>query len=509
MMQVETQRALGDGSPILEARSISKSFAGVTANAEVDFALRRGEIHALLGENGAGKSTLASILTGLYHPDSGGIRLEDEPVQFRHPGDALARRIGMVHQHFHLVESFTVAENVMLGHPDQGFFARRGQGKTVASLGKRFGLEITPDTRVAELSMGERQQVEIVKMLYRDVEILFLDEPTAVLTPQQVDSFFSTLRSMAATGKSIVLITHKLEEVMAVAHRATIMRQARVVGTVSTAKTSVDELARLMVGQDLAGLPPRTANSPGRAIIVAEKLRLPKWGRPKHEGIDFTIRAGEILGVAGVAGNGQLQLAESLAGLTPPQSGRVLVNGVDTTGKGPRAARQAGLAYVPQDRLGTGLARGLSIADNLRLTRRLPFVLDNRRCEAEAADAIRNFNIKARGPHEKSGNLSGGNVQKVLLCRELGTDSSALVIASPTQGLDVAATEFVHGLIDQHRSRGAAILLISEDLDEICKLADRIVVMYAGDFVLERSAAESKRTELGLAMAGAGSRQAC
>jgi simple sugar transport system ATP-binding protein len=346
-------------------------------------------------------------------------------------------------------------------------------------------------------------------MLYRDIEILFLDEPTAVLTPQQVESFFSTLRSMAAKGKSIVLITHKLEEVMAIANRATIMRQGRVVGTVSTAQTSIDELARLMVGQDVEGSPPRTASERGDAVIVAEKLRFPQWAHSDREAIDLSICAGEILGVAGVAGNGQLQLAETLAGLTPPQSGRVLVNGVDVTGSGPRAARRAGLAYVPQDRLGTGLARGLSIADNLRLTRPLPFLLNNRRSETEAVAAIAAFNIKARGAHQKSGALSGGNIQKVLLCRELGTDANALIIASPTQGLDVAATEFVHNLINQHRSKGVAILLISEDLDEICKLSDRIVVMYSGGFVLERPVSESKRTELGLAMAGAAPRQAC
>lgn len=509
MIRMETQRTLEDGAPILEARGICKAFAGVAANAAVDFSLRRGEIHALLGENGAGKSTLASILTGLYHPDDGEILLEGRPVQFRHPGDALVQRIGMVHQHFHLVESFTVAENVMLGHPSQGLFARHGQGDIVASLSERFALAIKPDARVADLSMGERRQVEIVKMLYRDVEILFLDEPTAVLTPQQVESFFATLRAMADMGKSIVLITHKLEEVMAVSNRATIMRQGRVVATVPTAKTSVDELARWMVGQDLGGPRPRTAIEPGGAIIMAEQLRLPQWSHADRDGIDFTIRAGEILGVAGVAGNGQLQLAETLAGLAPPRSGRVIVNGVEVTGNGPRAARRAGLAYVPQDRLGTGLARGLSIADNLRLTRQLPFFLDNRLSETKAADAIRDFNIKARGPREKSGNLSGGNVQKVLLCRELGTDANALVIVSPTQGLDVAAAEFVHNLIDRHRSKGAAILLISEDLDEICKLADRIVVMYSGGFVLERSAGESKRTELGLAMAGAAPRHAC
>jgi simple sugar transport system ATP-binding protein len=506
MMQIETQGVLKDGTPVLEARAIHKAFAGVIANTAVDFSLRRGEIHALLGENGAGKSTLASIFTGLYHPDSGEIRVHGEAVQFRNPGDALARRIGMVHQHFHLVESFTVTENIILGHPKQGFFPRRGLREIVASLGDRFELKIRPDDYIADLSMGERQRVEIVKMLYRDVEILFLDEPTAVLTPQETEALFATLRAMAATGKSVVLITHKLEEVMAVASRATIMRQGRVVKTVSKADTSIDELARLMVGQELAERSHPMTSKRGRPVIVAEKLRLDGWSHSARENIAFTVHSSEILGVAGVAGNGQVQLAETLAGLLRPNSGTITINGVEIAGQGPRAARKAGLAYVPQDRLGTGLARGLSITDNLRLTRKLPFISGNRRAEAQAAEAIRHFNIKARGPREKTGRLSGGNVQKVLLCRELGTGANALVVASPTQGLDVAATQSIRDLLDEQRRKGAAILLISEDLDEICMLADRIVVMYAGAFVLERLASENNRTELGLAMAGAAAR---
>jgi len=506
MTEIEMQGGLKDDAPVLEACGIYKNFAGIIANAAVDFSLRRGEIHAILGENGAGKSTIASVLTGLYSPDGGDILVHGRQVQFRHPGDALALRIGMVHQHFHLIESFTVAENVLLGHPKQRFFARRDQNETVAALGKKFELEIRPEARVADLSTGERQRVEIVKMLYRDVEILFLDEPTAVLTPQEAQSLFKTLRAMAVAGKSIVLITHKLEEVMAVASRATIMRRGRVVDTVSMARTSIDALARLMIGQGLAR--PRAGNSrkpirAGRPILVAQKLELTGWSHRARDPIDFMIHTGEILGVAGIAGNGQLQLAETMAGLLPPRAGRLLVNGIEIAGKGPRAARAVGLAYIPQDRLGTGLARGLSIADNLRLTEELPFVVSDRSAEKLAAAAIRNFNIKARSPWEKTGRLSGGNIQKVLLARELGAGANVLIVASPTQGLDLAATEFVRDLLDKHRGEGAAILLISEDLDEICLLADRIVVMCSGCFVLERLAAHADRMELGLAMTGA------
>jgi simple sugar transport system ATP-binding protein len=501
MMLARTGAGFADGDSVLEARSISKSFSGLLANYSVDFSLRRGEIHALLGENGAGKSTLASVLTGLYHPDSGEVVVAGDPVRLRGPGDALRRRIGMVHQHFRLVESFTVAENVLLGDPHQPFFLSRRQIAMVAALGDRYQLRLDPQARVADLSMGERQRVEIVKMLYRNVDVLFLDEPTAVLVAEEVAALFRTLRAMTDDGKSIVLITHKLDEVLAIADCATVMRDGRVVGTTAVAETSASELARLMVGRDVVLAPRRLARQPGRAVLRAERLSVAGPDRP-GAAIDLVVRAGEIVGVAGVAGNGQLQLAETLAGLRRPFSGTVLVDDVEIAGRGPRAARDAGLAYVPQDRLGTALAPRLSILDNIRLTKRLPFFVADGDAEAAARDAIDLYAIKARGPRDVTGRLSGGNVQKVLLARELGAGAAALVVASPTRGLDVAAIEFVRDLLDSQRAAGVGILLMSEDLDEIRDLADRIVVMHSGRFVLECDIADCDLTELGMAMAG-------
>ena len=500
MMLAETGAALEDRRPVLEARCVRKSFSGVVANDGVDFSLRKGEIHALLGENGAGKSTLASILSGLYDVDAGQVLIHGSPVQLRSPGDALARGIGMVHQHFHLVERFTVAENVVLGDPRQSLFLSRRQIAMVSSLGERYELKLDAEATASNLSMGERQRVEIVKMLYRKVEVLLLDEPTAVLTAQEIEALFRTLREMAKDGKSIVLITHKLDEVVSVADRATVMRNGLVVGTVMIAGTSASELARLMIGRDVISSRRRSSSEPGKPVLVAHGLALP--GPHRSAEVNLTVRAGEIVGVAGIAGNGQLQLAETLAGLQKPLSGTVFVNGIELAGKGPRAARAAGLAYVPQDRLGTGLAPQLSIVDNLRLTKELPFVLTSRQFESAAADAITAFNISARGPWEVTGRLSGGNVQKVLLARELATRANALIVASPTRGLDISAMEFVRTLLHEQRAAGAAVLLISEDLDEIRDLADRVVVMQAGRFVLERRAADCDLTELGLAMAG-------
>jgi simple sugar transport system ATP-binding protein len=471
------------------------------ANNCVDFALRRGEVHALVGENGAGKSTLASILSGLYHPDSGEVVVAGDPVRLRGPGDALGRRIGMVHQHFRLVESFTVAENVLLGDPRQPFFLSRRQKAVVAALGDRYRLQLDPQARVSDLSMGERQRVEIVKMLYRNVDVLFLDEPTTVLVAEEVAALFRTLHAMADDGKSIVLITHKLDEVLAIADRATVMRDGRVVGTSVVAETSAPELARLMVGREVVLSPRHSARQPGRTVLRAEKLSVAGPHGPGPE-IDLVVRAGEIVGVAGVAGNGQLQLAETLAGLRRPVSGTILVDDVEIGGRGPRAARDAGLAYVPQDRLGTGLAPRLPILDNIRLTKRLPFLIADAHAEAAARHAIDLYAIKTRGPHDVTGRLSGGNVQKVLLARELSAGAGAIVVASPTRGLDITAIEFVRDLLDGQRAAGVGILLISEDLDEIRDLADRIVVMHSGQFVLKCDAADWDLTEIGMAMAG-------
>lgn len=500
MMLAETDGAFEERRPVLEARSVSKSFAGVVANDNVDFSLKQGEIHALLGENGAGKSTLASILSGLYDVDKGQLLVHGIPVQLRSPGDALGRGIGMVHQHFHLVERFSVAENVVLGDPRQSLFLSRRQIAMVSSLGERYGLKLDAEATTGNLSMGERQRVEIVKMLYRKVDVLLLDEPTAVLTAQETEALFRTLRDMAKDGKSIVLITHKLDEVMSVADRATVMRNGLVVGTVMIADTSASELARLMIGRDVVSSTRRSSGEPGKPILVAQALALPGPHPPSD--INLAVRAGEIVGVAGIAGNGQLQLAETLAGLREPLSGTVHVNGIALAGKGPRAARAAGLAYVPQDRLGTGLAPQLSILDNLLLTKELPFLLSSRKYESAAAGSIAAFNISARSPRDVTGRLSGGNVQKVLLARELAAGANVLIVASPTRGLDISATQFVRDLLYAERGAGAAVLLISEDLDEIRDLADRIVVMQAGRFVLERRAADCDLTELGLAMAG-------
>jgi general nucleoside transport system ATP-binding protein len=503
MKHREYREGLKDDGLVLEATGIAKSFAGIVANRDVHFQLGHGEIHALVGQNGAGKSTLASILTGLYHPDSGEIRVRGKTVRLRNPRDALTYGIGIVHQHFHLVENFTVAENVMLGDPRAGVFVSRQQTDIVASVGDQFDLRIDAKARIADLSVGERQRVEIVKMLYRDVDILLLDEPTAVLTPQESEALFKTLRSMAAGGKSIVFITHKLDEVMAVADNVTVMRDARVVGSFRTAETTVDQLARLMVGDTFLPTVLHGTRAIGEPILLAENVTLEDYGHGAGDSIRIAVHAGEIVGVAGVAGNGQLQLAESLAGLRHPSSGTVRVNGIDITGKGPRAARGAGLAYVPQDRLGTGLARGLSIAENMILTQRLPLVFGRGNSEAAALAAIADYDVKAPGPREVIGRLSGGNVQKILLAREIGAGAKALIAASPTQGLDISAVEFVHGVLDRQRAAGVAILLISEDLDEIRTLADRIIVMYAGRIVLERRATDCELAELGLAMAGA------
>lgn len=493
-------------APAVQARGVTKVFPGVIANAGVDVAVQRGEVHALLGENGAGKSTLASILCGLYQPDEGTVLVDGRSVRLRTPRDGLALGIGMVHQHFRLVERFTVAENIALGDRRQPLVLFPGRVRdAVVKLGKRYGLPIDPDARVGDLSVGEQQRVEITKMLYRGVDVLLLDEPTAVLTPQEADELFTTLRAMAADGKAVVLISHKLGEVLAVADRITVLRDGRVVGQVATDATDRSQLAMMMVGRDV-DLSPRRAQEPrGTVVLDVRGVGLRPPGRPARlTDVSLRVHAGEVVGVAGVAGNGQRELAEVIAGLRAPTKGTVMVAGQDTTRRGVRATRGAGLAYVPEDRLGTGLAPSLSIADNLLLTRPLGFLVDRRTATTDARSVIERFGVKATGPAAAVRGLSGGNVQKVLLGRELADGRGVLVVASPTRGLDVGAIEFVRGLLDAHRRAGCGVLLLSEDLDEIRALADRILVLYEGRIVLERSGGTADLTELGLAMAGSG-----
>jgi simple sugar transport system ATP-binding protein len=496
-------------------RGITKRFPGVLANDRVDFEAAIGEVHALLGENGAGKTTLSNILTGLYRPDEGEIELYGEELRFHSPRDALDAGIGMVHQHFRLVEPFTVAENVILGdHRAEGrsFFVRPGAvERQVAELGERYGLAVAPRARIWQLSVGEQQRVEILKALYRKARILILDEPTAVLTPQEADALFGTLRAMAAEGRTVIFISHKLHEVKAVADRITVLRGGRAVATVNAADTGLRELAASMVGREVE-LARRKVPGDGKTGDVAlalEELWVPgDRGSPALRGVSLTVRRGEIVGVAGVAGNGQRELAEAVTGMRPTASGSVRVGGVALRAGDPRAAIAAGVAHVPEDRLGTGVAPSLPIATNVVLksyrgaeVSRGP-LLRRRTISERAWELIRRYEVRAPGPELPARSLSGGNLQKLVLGREFSGSPRVLIAASPTRGLDVGAIETVHAYLREAAGEGVAILLISEDLDEILALADRIVVMYEGELAGELDAGSATVDEIGYLMAG-------
>jgi len=497
-----------DAAPsALSARSIVKRFPGVLANDNVDFDVRVGEVHTLLGENGAGKSTLAAILCGLYQPDSGFITRNGQRINLSSPRAGLQHGIAMVHQHFRLVERFTVAENVVLGSRELPFrLDRRNINDKVAEVAQSFGLPIDPTAVVGELSVGQRQRVEIVKALYQGAEILLLDEPTAVLVPAEVEKLFENVHAMTQAGKSIVFISHKLGEVVAISDRVTVLRNGRVTGHVS-GRGSADtrELARLMVGRDINLAPQRASHQIGHEVLQIRELSLRVNGVDVLSNISFNVHEGEMVGIAGVAGNGQRELADTVAGLQTPTSGSIAIAGASTTGRGPIHARELGLAYVPEDRLGMGLVPSISILDNLLLTRKRNIVVDRASVRPEAHRLIEQFEIKASGPDYVARKLSGGNAQKVLLARELSggrTATKLLVVCSPTRGLDVGAIETVRALLDDARSAGQAILLISEDLDEIMSLADRILVLYRGTVVYETLGEEAKVAAVGAAMAG-------
>ena len=492
----------------IAAISVTKRFPGVVATSAVDFCVMPGEVHTILGENGAGKSTLAAMLCGLYRPDEGHIEREGTPIRLRSPRDGLARGIGMVHQHFRLVDRFTVAENVVLGDPDQArILNHRDVEQRVAEIGERFGLPIDPRALISNLAVGQRQRVEIVKMLYRGADVLLLDEPTAVLTPSEVDALFTTVRSMTEHGKAIVFISHKLGEVMEVSDRVTVMRAGVVTGEVATADTNQRHLAELMVGHPVDIVTRRGSHISADIALSATDLTAHESGQTAVDGVDLQVRRGEIVGIAGVAGNGQRQLATALAGIVKPDRGRVTIAGTDVTGRGPLAARRAGLSFVPQDRLQTGLVPNLSLTDNLLLTRPRKFFVDRRSARAEMEAAIVDHEIKTPGTETQARNLSGGNAQKVLLARELARlgepdGPQAIIVASPTRGLDIGAAEFVRGLLHEARQRGAGVLIISEDLDEIRSLSDRVAVLYRGKIALEGATDELSLESIGLAMAG-------
>jgi simple sugar transport system ATP-binding protein len=495
-------------------RGITKRFPGVLANDDVTFEAAVGEVHALLGENGAGKTTLSNILTGLYRQDEGDVELYGETVRFHSPRDALDAGVCMVHQHFRLVAPFTVAENVVLGDHRKGatfFLHGRSIERTVAELGERYGLDVHPRAKIWQLSVGEQQRVEILKALYREARILIMDEPTAVLTPQEAVSLFATLRAMADEGKTVIFISHKLHEVKAVSDRVTILRGGRSVETVDTADASPRSLAALMVGREIEVLRPlqEARQLADVRTLEVDGLTVPgDRGETAVKDVTFSIREGEIVGVAGVAGNGQRELAEAVSGIRDIRTGTIRVGGRALRGGDPREAIMAGISHVPEDRLGTGLAPSLSVTNNVaiktyrgRSLSRGP-LLALRRMRDLALGIIRRYDVKTPGPETPVRNLSGGNLQKLVLGREFEDHPLVLVVAQPTRGLDVGAIETVHAYLREAASSGVSILLMSEDLDEIRALADRILVMYEGEIVGELRAGEGSVAEIGLLMAG-------
>ena len=494
----------------LEMRNITKTFPGVVANDDVNFAVRKGEVHALLGENGAGKSTLMNVLSGLYHPDTGTIAIHGTDVVFHSPRDAIEAGVGMVHQHFMLVDSMTVAENIILGLRNVGLILdTSGIEQEITRIGEQYGLPVNPRLKVWQLSVGEQQRVEIIKQLYRGADILILDEPTAVLTPQETEALFDTLREMTADGKTIIFISHKLDEVLSIADRITVLRAGKWIATVDAEGMTKPECASLMVGREVLftlDKPPAVLGED--RLVVSDLEALNDKGLLALHKLSLSVRSGEIVGIAGVAGNGQKELAETICGLRPAESGTVEVTSTTVTGGPPILVIEAGVAYIPEDRSATGSAPHLSVAENLALkSYRKPSIgrgifISRSEMRRQAVRLIEQYNISTPGPETQARLLSGGNLQKVILAREISQHPQVTIAASPTRGLDVGATENVRNILLEERSNGAAILLISEDLDEVLALSDRIAVLYEGEIVGMVPADEADREEIGLMMAG-------
>jgi ABC-type uncharacterized transport system ATPase subunit len=493
----------------LELRGITKRFGSLVANDGISITVEPGEIHALLGENGAGKSTLMNVLFGLYHADEGEILLDDKPVQFTGPGQAMAAGIGMVHQHFMLIPVFTVAENVMLGHEPSrfGVIDLDAARARVREISAQFGFDIDPDAKVEDLPVGAQQRVEIVKALSREAKVLVLDEPTAVLTPQETDELMETMRKLAKAGTSIVFITHKLREVKAVADRITVIRLGKVVGD-APPTASTEHLATMMVGREVELTVEKSPAKPGAAALVVSGVNLfDHLGRKLLDDISFEIKAGEILVVAGVQGNGQTELTEAIIGLREKVHGTISLAGVELSHASVRHTLDAGVGYVPEDRKKDGLVAEFTVSENLMLDRsfRGPFTKGlnvNFSYRDEFADrAIAEFDVRTPSGQTLVGRLSGGNQQKVVLARELSRDLKLLVASQPTRGVDVGSIEFIHERIVKVRDSGVPVLIISTELDEVTALADRIAVMYRGRIV-DIVPADTPRTKLGELMAG-------
>jgi general nucleoside transport system ATP-binding protein len=497
--------------PFVQLSGIVKRFPpDILANDRISFDVASGEIHALLGENGAGKSTLMQILYGLYRKDAGEIRIEGKLYEFETPRDAIHHGIGMIHQEFMLVRSFTVAENVAMGAVGAGSkLDLDSVARRISNLAEEFGLDIDPSARIEHLSLGVQQRVEILKLLYREARLLILDEPTSVLTPQEVGRLFDVLRALRAAGKSIVMVTHKLREVIDIADRVTVLRDGRAIATLPTTQADEPSLARLMVGRDVLLRANKAPRPPGRTLLQVDILTVADHGgQPRVKNLSLAVHAGEILGIAGVDGNGQSELVECLFGLRPAAAGRVLLEGRDITDWAPAARRNEHIAYLPADRRHVGSVGELSLADNgvlgwqRRFARWGGIWRDRGRSTAHARALIERFGVRAPGPDFPVGKLSGGNLQKVVLGREVMREPSVLLVEQPTRGLDVGAIEMVWAELLEQRAQGRGILLVSAELEEILNLADRIAVIFGGEIMGVLPAADATVEVLGLMMAG-------
>jgi simple sugar transport system ATP-binding protein len=496
----------------VELRGISKRFPGVVANSSVDLSVAGGEVHALLGENGAGKSTLMNVLFGLYAPDDGTILIDGQPVTFRSPADAIEAGIGMVHQHFMLVPVFTVTENVMLGVEPTGtlgWLDRRRARERLLDLSGRYGLRVDPDALVEELPVGVQQRVEILKALYREANCLILDEPTAVLTPGEIDDLFEVIEALKEAGRSVIFISHKLKEVMAVADRITVLRRGSVVGTTTPLETTEQELAEMMVGRQVRLMVEKAECSSGEVVLEATDVEVLDDRLHKAvKGVSFEVRAGEIFAIAGVQGNGQSELIEAITGMRAIESGTVKLGGHDITGASPRKLFRTGVAHVPEDRQGDGLVVSFPIKDNLVLNSYAepPFarglVVDRAKVESSAHKLVEEFDIRTPSIDVPASALSGGNQQKCIVAREFSHCDKLLVASQPTRGLDVGSVQYIHGQIVAKRDEGAAVLIVSSELDEILALGDRVAVMFDGKILEVLDRADATRERLGLLMAG-------
>ncbi len=499
-------------TPVLEVRHISKAFPGVMANRDITLSLGQGEILAVLGENGAGKSTLMNIIYGLYQPTAGEIRLQGQPWTARSPRDAIASGIGMVHQHFQLVPNMTVWENIVLGQETirHGQLDMRQAIRDLVQLSRQYKLDIDPGQTVENLPVGLRQRVEIVKALYRQARILILDEPTSVLTPQEIESLFAIMRLLRDQGTSIIFITHKLKEVMAIADRIVVLRQGQVAGETTPRACTESDLAAMMVGRTVMLATPKDDRTPGPPVLAVQNLRVTRdTGGTAVQDVSFDLHAGEILGIAGVQGNGQTELIEALTGLRSLQAGRISLQGRDITHASPRFLNQKGAAcHVPEDRHAYGMVDGFTVAQNLILNRyhAAPFarygMLQRRAIQAHAQDLAARFDIRLADVGQRAGSLSGGNQQKMVVAREFRAGLALLIVAQPTRGIDVGSIEFIHRQIVQQRDAGVAVLLASYELDEIMTLSDRIAVMFEGRIMGIVQGKRTDRNQLGLLMAG-------